>query len=317
MCIRTYRDPRRTRRRRASGERGQTSEAQPLELGIYAAFRSREAGGNVAAVVTAGDAIPPDRMRLIASDLSLPTIAFAVPAGDGLIDVRFYTSAGPIGACGHASAAVAADRYRASEGTRPHLLVRYPGGQASMQVHGAVADPTVEMQLPIAGWSRESLDPAVADAMGVPVDTTLPSARVTTGLTHLLVPVTSRAHLGAVRLDHDRWRTIGRRLGADTIGLFAIDAPGEIHLRDVCAPIGDTEEAASGTTASAITWHLHRLGLGDAFDVHQGVDMGRPSLLRTEVGDDAVQVSGRVARIAAGTLDPLSPPSEFPAEEGP
>jgi predicted PhzF superfamily epimerase YddE/YHI9 len=51
---------------------------------------------------------------------------------------------------------------------------------------------------------------------------------------------------------------------ADTVGLGSRRAGGGVRLRDLCAPIGDFEEAASGTTSAAIAHLLARHGAGKA-----------------------------------------------------
>ena len=262
----------------------------------YRVFPSGDAGGNLAGVVLTADW--PDDMAQLARRTALPTVAFAKPGRAGVIDTRMFTVDGEIASCGHASAAVAAEAYRTGSSQAPGLLVRSPGGDIVCRAGGDLDRPSVTMTLSVSAWSVEAPPRELAELCVTRLDE-IPVARVETGLSHLIAMVADTTALAAIDLDHDRWRSLGRRIGVDTIGLVALGDDGVVHLRDICAPIGDTEEAASGTTATAVTWHLHRLGRGDAFEIRQGVEMGRPSLLRTAIVGAAVEVTGRV--------DPVEP----------
>ncbi len=159
------------------------------------------------------------------------------------------------------------------------------------------------MTVPVGRWSVEAAPEGLSRLLAAPLDAAVPVGRVETGLTHLIVALSGRDDLNRLSLDHERWRSFGHEVGVDTIGLVAVGPDGRIELRDICAPIGDTEEAASGTTATAVSWHLFQLGLGSAFDVRQGVAMGRPSRLQTSIVGGGVTIRGRVRRITSGTLD--------------
>jgi predicted PhzF superfamily epimerase YddE/YHI9 len=54
-------------------------------------------------------------------------------------------------------------------------------------------------------------------------------------------------------------------------------------MRDLCAGIGDLEEPASGTTSAGLTAYLVDHWGRRRLRVHQGIEVGRPSLIETEV----------------------------------
>ncbi|NNE11625.1 MAG: PhzF family phenazine biosynthesis protein [Ilumatobacter sp.] len=273
-----------------------TAGPEPPAVAAYRVFsRDRDGGdgGNLAGVLLSERW--PDDMRCRAREWALPTVAFARFATPRVIDTRLFTVDGELASCGHASAAVAVEASRTGVSSA-RLIVRSPGGSIECRVGGESAAPSVTMTLEIGRWSVVKVPDGLGDLLGVPL-ADVPVARVDSGLDHLIVAVSDAAALSSIALDHDRWRAFGRRNGVDTIGVLAIQDDGVVHLRDVCAPIGDTEEAASGTTASAVTWHLNRLGRGDEFEIHQGVDMGRPSLLRTAMCGAAVEVTGNVVPV--------------------
>jgi predicted PhzF superfamily epimerase YddE/YHI9 len=74
-------------------------------------------------------------------------------------------------------------------------------------------------------------------------------------------------------------------------------------MRDLCAPIGDLEEPASGTTAAAVTDFVQRHCGTSQLVVRQGEDMGRPSVLRMTIrADRVVEVAGSARPILTGRL---------------
>lgn len=261
---------------------------------VYRSFVDGPAGGNPAGVVLTPDPLEAEAMLSITRRMAIPTVAFGVPDDDGAVGTRMFTPSGEIAACGHASAALAAEVYRTSGGRRQDVEVRVSGGTHSLLMWGALDSPTVSMTIRIQDWRSPHPHDLVAETLGVPGHDTFLPAVVVTGLTHLIVPVESEAWLSSIELNHQLWRSLGRSLGIDTFGLIAVGSDSEsvVSLRDVCAPIADTEEAASGTTSSAVAWYLSRLGHGSQFTVRQGADMGSPSLLHASVGTDSVRISG-------------------------
>jgi PhzF family phenazine biosynthesis protein len=75
------------------------------------------------------------------------------------------------------------------------------------------------------------------------------------------------------------------------------------HARNPFPPGGVYEDPATGAAAAAFGGYLRELGLVAApatLTVHQGHDMGRPSLLRVgldEGADTGVRVTGQAVQI--------------------
>ena len=75
------------------------------------------------------------------------------------------------------------------------------------------------------------------------------------------------------------------------------------------APLdGIPEDPATGSAAAALTAFLGRLDArSQSFEIHQGDDMGRPSLISTSVDVEngapvEVRVAGRAVRVMEGRL---------------
>ena len=126
--------------------------------------------------------------------------------------------------------------------------------------------------------------------------------------THLVVRVDGLAAIGRLSPDYAAVADLCRRIGADTLAVFTTetgDPAVTIRCRDFCPAVGTPEAAATGTTNRALACHLVRSGLADVdadspvvVVAAQGVEMGRPSLIRTEV----VMVDGLPTRLHLGGM---------------
>ena len=281
------------------------SRSRPLWGGLYGVFADGPGGGSIAGVVVCPAELPSDRMQAIAKDLLAPTTGFVVTGARAAatLPIRFFSPRQEMDACGYATVA-AATALRESGHWQPrgkHAL-RAGGGLYELHYldHGVRLDVSVAGHQPLDVSSRSLL----ADALGVP----LAEGRVEvvdTGLRHLVLPVQSRAALSGFRPDRAVAERIAARHRVDTIALVAGVLPGVegVDLRDVCAPVGDLEEPASGTTAAAVADFYRRHFGGTSLTVRQGEDMGRPSVIRTHARvDGVVEVSGTARPVLTGAL---------------
>jgi trans-2,3-dihydro-3-hydroxyanthranilate isomerase len=155
----------------------------------------------------------------------------------------------------------------------------------------AEVDPRVRMTMSSPGVRHGGLPPVVAG----------------TGLRHLLVSIAEPAQLPAIELDAKRIRALARTVGVDSVALWAAVHNGDrMRLRDLCAPIGTLEEAASGTTAATLGLYLAAQGwlTRDELVVEQGVEMGRPTRIEARVAAlHTVTVRGRACKLLSGDLN--------------
>jgi trans-2,3-dihydro-3-hydroxyanthranilate isomerase len=118
-----------------------------------------------------------------------------------------------------------------------------------------------------------------------------------------MVPV-ERAALARVRPDPAALAALLGRLETVCAYLVAWEqGAGEAFARSFFIDAaGVTEDPATGSAAGPLIAYLHaRAGVGE-IDIHQGVEMGRPSLLRASVEGDRVRVGGDVVLVAEGTV---------------
>jgi PhzF family phenazine biosynthesis protein len=282
----------------------------PLIVSLYESFAAAPFGGNVAGVVLLGEPLPEAIMQGIAGDLAAPTTGFVTVEGPGAARVRHFTPRREIGACGHVNLGVATclveERLWPLLGARIRQVTS-AGGDVGLRLRRDGRAVSVEMSHRLLAQLPARVEPAeVSAAIGTPaIDGWPPMGIVSTGLRHLLVPLTSEADLAGLRLEAGLVTALAERCDVDTVGVFAVQRTGAVRLRDLCARIGDLEEPASGTTSTALGAHLARHAGWRAVRVEQGFEMGRPSLLDVKMkGDGEIAVCGIARRVLRGELTP-------------
>ena len=295
----------------------------------YAAFRDGGRGGNPSGVVLDAHGLSDRAMQRLARELDAPTTAFVVAARllpAPSVELRFFTPDREVPMCGHATVAAAAamvddERLTVDHG-RVSLRLRAGGRDRLLTIRrDPDGRPEVELVLgPARTWDahvgREEVEAVLG---GVRSDPRLEVGCASTGLRHLFVGFPRVADLGRLSPDFEALKTLCEGLGVDTLGAFALGRgrDGAVRLRDFSAPIGKDEEAASGTTSSALLAHLVRTSgvtAADAIDfpVRQGVEMGSPGLIRvrwTPAADDREPRGGTGGSFSVrGTASPVACP---------
>ena len=76
-----------------------------MKIYVMDAFAARLFGGNQAGVALPEGDVSDETMRLIAAELKHSETAFVRPQEDGSVDLRYFTPAGEVELCGHATIA--------------------------------------------------------------------------------------------------------------------------------------------------------------------------------------------------------------------
>jgi trans-2,3-dihydro-3-hydroxyanthranilate isomerase len=135
------------------------------------------------------------------------------------------------------------------------------------------------------------------------------------GVPFLLIAVRDRATLGRIVLDRVRWNAMLAGAWAPHVLCFAADPElpdSQLRARMFAPAMGIAEDPATGAAATALAGYL---GVTDAardgtlrWVIEQGYEMGRPSLLETEVDKRggavvAVRVGGSTVLVSEGTME--------------
>jgi PhzF family phenazine biosynthesis protein len=267
----------------------------------YTAFTDVPEGGNPAGVVLDASTLSEGDMQRIAAELGYSESAFVTTRADGGYDVRYFSPAMEVPFCGHATIATAvalAER----DGTGP-LTFHTQAGTVPVATDGAdgaitatltsvaphvedAPDALLHAALEALHWSEDELDP------------TLPPKVSYAGARHLILATRTRERLADLDYDFEALKATMQEHDLITVDLVHQQHATTFHARNPFPVGGVVEDPATGAAAAAFGAYLRdqgRITPPATITVHQGVDMGRPSLLTIDVDADQpeIRVSGR------------------------
>ena len=272
-----------------------------------AAFTDRPEGGNPAGVVLDAGGLSDAAMQDIAREVGYSETAFVTGThGARELDVRYFSPEAEVPFCGHATIATAvalADR----DGAGDFVLhtAAGPVELRTVQEHGAstatltsvrphvelVSEGDVDAALVLLGWTRSDLDPA------------LPPRIAFAGARHLVLAAGSRERLADLDYDFDGLKAYMLERDLTTVDLVWREDLATFHARNAFPVGGVVEDPATGAAAAGFGAYLRDLGAVDPparLTIHQGDDMGRPSVLYVDVDPPpaGIRVTGTAVPIA-------------------
>ena len=293
---------------------------------LFDAFSERSLGGSVAAMVADAADLDTGRMQRIAREFGAPATAFLTAVAGTRVDVRFFSTLTEYPMCGHGTVGLMTWLVErgvlALDGERPlPATLRTPAGSAAVELRRR-ADGRTEVMLALAPVDFEPSPLGAAELaplLGVSRDVfaETPPTLTRSEFTHVIARVRDLAGMRALVPDFGAIAARCRALGVHTLALFATeteDPAHTLHCREFCPAVGTPEAPASGTTNRALACYLLRHGLldpppdaGATVIAEQGCEMGRPSLIRTELalagGEPvSVRVGGVATKSMEGTL---------------
>ena len=153
----------------------------------------------------------------------------------------------------------------------------------------ALSDPDLDSLLQTLSWARDALD----------VD--LPVRVAYAGAWHPIIAVQSRAQLASLSYDFDALSALMADRGWTTIDLVWRESTTVFHARNPFPPGGVVEDPATGAAAGAFGGYLRKLRLvstPSTITIHQGDDLGRPSVLTVQIPTSGgIRVAGTAVRI--------------------
>jgi trans-2,3-dihydro-3-hydroxyanthranilate isomerase len=290
-------------------------------------FAAAAFGGNQLAVVLDAAGLTDAQMQAIATEFNYSETTFVLPPVDPAhtARVRIFTPRVEVPFAGHPNVgtAVMLARDLQGRGVEPGegFLFEEAAGLVPVRLlreQGAVVGAELTAPEALSVRARVSVEDA-ADCLG------LAAAEISThahrpqvcsvGLPFLLVEVSSRDALRRARPRLEAHERVLPPAGTDAIYVYCHGTePGELHARTFAPVDGCLEDPATGSATGAAIALLASLTpqqQGEAsWRIHQGVDMGRPSLIlgrtQKQAGKvSAVQVAGRVIPMMSGQLPEL------------
>ena len=282
-------------------------------------FTDKPLAGNPLAVITDGDDLSSRQMQAIAREMNLPETVFVQkPTGSrALARLRIFTTQAELPLAGHP--VIGTWFLLAQLGVVPaqegsvRVLQQTGAGVLPVEIAFHQGRPArVAMTQKPAEFRAARVDRAgLARALALsPRDLhpSLPIECVSTGIFNLLVPLRRRS---ALRKIESNPPALARMLrdSASVAYCFAAKNSKTVFARGML-PWQIGEDAATGSAAGSLgayLVHQGRLKLATPLEIHQGIEMLRPSRIRVEVlaqhGKLVPRVSGTAVTIMEGFLE--------------
>ena len=256
--------------------------------------------GNQLAVFPEAPELSAGEMQRLARELNLSETVFVRPAEDGGdARIRIFTPAAEMPFAGHPTLGSAI--VIGSERGREQLTLETGAGHVpvSLSLDTELAG-SGWMRQPIPTWGPYARQAELLRALGVE-RSELPVEAYVNGPEHVYVELPDVPAVAALSPDMRALDEHGE------IGVSCFAGSGRTWRTRVFAPgLGVAEDPATGSAAGPLVLHLARhgrVGFGAEIEIHQGAEIGRPSLLlaravgsgemveRIEVGGSAVIVA--------------------------
>jgi trans-2,3-dihydro-3-hydroxyanthranilate isomerase len=288
-------------------------------------FSDRVFGGNPLAVVLDAQGLHTAAMQAIAVEFNYSETTFVLPPRDPACaaHVRIFTPRTEVPFAGHpnvGTAVVIARELEAGGSPAPERMTfEELAGRVALRLlrgQGGVVGAEVAAPVALSIGAAVTADEAAAclsiDPREIVLSTHAPKV-LSVGLPFLVAEVASRAVLGRAKpnaLVHER---VLPPIGTDSVFAYARQSDGTSLAARMFSPLdGVVEDPATGSAAAATiallaALHAEREATIE-WRIEQGVDMGRPSVIRgrTEKHDGnvaAVYIAGSAVPVMRGLLD--------------
>jgi trans-2,3-dihydro-3-hydroxyanthranilate isomerase len=262
-------------------------------------FTDRRFGGNPLAVFPDARGLSDDEMQALAAEFNLSETTFVLPPEDpaNSARVRIFCRTYEMPFAGHPNVGTAYVLAREGRDRGGVLRFEEPAGLVEVQVDrdgtGAVTGATIAAPQPLSFGPELRAEDVAACAGIAPADVLAAAHRpmlVSVGNPFVIAEVTGEAltratpDIGAFRRVRDAWPALGNRL---SLHLHARDGQ-RLRARMFSPLSGTVEDPATGSANAPLGALLLSLTQDAALNVEvvQGVEMGRPSLLRVTARRD-------------------------------
>lgn len=273
---------------------------------VYDVFSEKAFGGNQLAIIPNAAQLPEDDLQQIAREFNYSETTFVYPPSDRShhAKVRIFTPTMEVPFAGHP---LIGTLVALSDLGGPQKMILELGvGPMNCQVEDGKAQFTTATPLKIMATPDPSL---VAQTLGlepgdIATDIHVPTM-ATLGLPFTLTELTSRDALSNVLIDVNVMRQGASQFPAslDFAQFVYWRGKDAIHAR-MFAPLDNIpEDPATGSACATLGALLAQLtGKEQQLTIHQGEDMGRPSLIGLHTENGAVTISGTAKCTMKGKL---------------
>ncbi|MBL8165660.1 MAG: PhzF family phenazine biosynthesis protein [Anaerolineae bacterium] len=295
-----------------------------LRYHLVDVFTTERFGGNPLAVFTDGAGLSPALMQRIAKELNLSETTFVLPPQDAANDfqLRIFTPAVELPMAGHPTVGTAYVLAReglvtpSSENPVIHLEEQVGVIPVRFQFQDG-APGLITMQQPAPTFGPTHPDRVLIAAM-LSLDVSElddhPLEVVSCGVPFLFVPIRNLPAMQRIKLRIDIWERALRDFVTPHVFVFSRETEhrtSTVHSRMFAPAMGIAEDPATGGASGPLGCYLVKHGYvkGNPARIisEQGLEMGRPSFITIEIGQQdeqitSVSVGGQCVSIGSGTL---------------
>lgn len=292
---------------------------------VYDVFSSERLAGNPLAVVFDAEGLDDAAMQAIAGEFNLSETVFILPARDSRhrANIRIFTPKHELPFAGHPTVGSAVAITEAAGAGEPAIFVlEEKVGPVRCAVSKDEKGMFAEFDLPrLPEPVPFSVDPAaIAAALGLaPHEIGFENHVVTQysgGVPYVLVPVKGLAAAGRANLDTRAWMELTGPAEALSPAAFVycretVRNGNAFHARMFAGHLGIPEDPATGSAVAAFAGAIMRFDRpADGawpYPIEQGIEMGRPSLIRLELEVQGgaltgARIGGHAVKVSEGTL---------------
>lgn len=278
-----------------------------VEYYLLDVFTTAPFSGNQLAVFLNADGLEVSTMQAIARELNLAeTVFLNAPTATNHYPMRIFTATHELPFAGHPTIGTAQLLAELGLVSREHMLVLQPPvGELPVEYSGRKATFTTARSASIA---QSALDRSTAAALlgledhqvvGTPVVSSC-------GLAFHLIELGDLAALESLQISEAVWTDVVTPSGSEQVYLYVAKVvEGEefrIRSRMFSREHVLCEDAATGSAAAALSGYLATVSDNRRWTIHQGVEMGRPSVIKTAMNNGRVQVGGDVVLVGKGEI---------------
>lgn len=277
---------------------------------IVDAFTQVPFGGNPAGVVLLGQDTPfpsDSLMQQVAAELRYSETAFVQQNGPTEFTVRYFTPAGEVDLCGHATIATVGVLHHEGIISNGAVCMNHTlAGDLEVSIGEQVMMQMAKPQAIDSQINARDLYYLMGGVDDYPLSE-LPVEIISTGLPDIIMPVYSVEALNDLRPDMDALAKLSRELNVTGVHAFVLTDDGyTAHVRNFAPLYGIPEESATGTANAALTYYLHCHNLISSpanCRFLQGEAMQRPSVIATSLDENGIiRVGGHCRIIACGDI---------------
>lgn len=270
-------------------------------------FTDQPFSGNQLAVFLKADALETRTMQAIANELNLAeTVFLSAPTKPNHYPMRIFTPTTELPFAGHPTVGTAQLLAELGLVNREQILTLHPPvGELSVRYSGKQA--TFTTAKPVSVTPSTLNQQTAATLLGLKSHQVIGTPLVAScGLAFHLIELSDVAALQSIQISEAVWTDAVFPSGNEQIYLYVIE-DSDSSRTALCSRMfsrehGLCEDPATGSAAAALTGYLAPLNTTMRWTIHQGIEMGRPSVIETAMDNGLVQVGGNAVVVGRGEL---------------